>query len=73
MEDLKAEWESFQEEVTKLLKIAADHVGNVVKICHDDMNDNVLQVKRMIDSLEASMSKHLSHQLIHGKNCQAPT
>ena len=44
MEQLKAEWESVQEEVTKLLKIAAVYVENVVTICNDGMKDNVLEV-----------------------------
>ena len=57
MEDLKAEWKSFQEEVTKLLKIVAEHVENVVTICDDSMKDNVLKVMGMIKGLEASMSK----------------
>ena len=48
MEDLKAEWESFQEEVTKLLKIAADHVENLVTICNDGMKDNIHKVMGMI-------------------------
>ena len=43
-----------------MLKIAADHIENVVTICNDGMKDNVIQVKALIDVSEASMSKHIS-------------
>ena len=59
MDNLKAEWESFQE-VNKLLKVAADEVEKSVKSCHDIMKDNDHEVMGMITCLEASMRKYIS-------------